>query len=129
MSDTDTLREARNSLLKLHKMLLDDERFSYEKQHGLLSPTEYLQVLLEDTDFAWLRQFSILIVEIDEMFAGKAGYSDELVAANLRKIADLCDLRTFDNDFKTKYRRALDSNVEIAELNEAIKRSITEAGV
>jgi hypothetical protein len=38
-------------------------------------------------------------------------------------------LRTFDNDFKTKYRRALDSNVEIAELNEAIKRSITEAGV
>ncbi len=81
-----SVRSTRNDLLKLHKTLLDDERFIYEKQHGLLSPTEFLQVLLEDTDFAWLRRFSILIVEIDEMFATKGGYSPESVPAHLRKI-------------------------------------------
>ncbi len=32
---------------------------------------------MEDEDFAWLRKFSTLIVEIDEMFASKEGIEAE----------------------------------------------------
>lgn len=124
MNDSQALKEARNGLLKLHKMLLDHERFAYEKQHGLLGPTEFLQVLLDDVDFAWLRKFSILIVEIDEMFADKGGYSEDLVSANLRKTSDLLNLRMFDEGFVAKYSEALSVNPEAASLSEEIKHTI-----
>ena len=125
MSDAVILRAARNDLLKLHKVLLDDERFTYERQHGLLSPTEFLQVLLEDTDFAWLRRFSILIVEIDEMFATKGGYSPESVPAHLGKIDELLKLKILDEQFIEKYSNALEANDEVATLHAQIDRTLT----
>jgi len=127
MSDAEILKAARNDLLKLHKVLLDDERFTYERQHGLLSPTEFLQVLLEDTDFAWLRRFSILIVEIDEMFATKGGYSPDSVPAHLRKIDELLKLQILDDQFVEKYSSALEANDEVATLHAQIDRTL--AGV
>ncbi len=69
MGNAEILKNARNLLLKLHKSMLDLEREIYEGIHGKLNATEFLNLLLEDEDFAWLRQFSMLIVEIDEMFA------------------------------------------------------------
>jgi len=127
MSDAEILKAARDDLLKLHKTLLDDERFTYERQHGLLSPTEFLQVLLEDTDFAWLRRFSILIVEIDEMFATKGGYSPESIPAQLRKIDELLKLQILDDQFVKKYSRALVASDEVATLHAQIDRTL--AGV
>ena len=87
MENVEKLKNARNILLKLHKSLIDRERELFEEIHGPLKASEFLNILLENADFAWLRKFSMLIVEIDEMFVAKDGVPDDLVNANLVEIA------------------------------------------
>lgn len=56
------------SLLRLHKSLLDDERVSYERVHGRIPSNEaFLQLVLGDAGFAWLRPLSQLMVRFDEL--------------------------------------------------------------
>ena len=61
------LASLRRALLRLHKVLLDDERAAYERAHGRLSGGEMLQLVIRDERFAWLHPISELIVGIDEM--------------------------------------------------------------
>ena len=114
MTETETLRYARNILLKLHKSLIDFERTAYEGINGPLNAGQFLNVLLEDRNFAWLRKFSILIVEIDEMFDLKDGISAEMVSSNLQKIRDLTAMRLDDEDFCSRYQNALQHDVDAA---------------
>ena len=65
------LIDLRQSLLHLHKSLLDWERTSYERLHGRVSSHQLLQALFTDPQFAWLRPFSELIVHIDETLEQK----------------------------------------------------------
>src|SRR5437588_8455803 len=66
------LAELRQTLLTLHKALLDSERTSYELVHGTIpSPGAFLQLLINDSWFAWLRPVTTLLVEIDEALAAK----------------------------------------------------------
>lgn len=61
------LTDLRNSLLRLHKVLLDSERASYEDVYGrIASNGQFLQLLMQDEWFDWLRRVSGLLVEIDE---------------------------------------------------------------
>jgi hypothetical protein len=67
-----SLIDLRNRLLQLHKVLLEDERRTYERVHGRIpSPGAFLQLLLSDSWFAWLRPVTGLVVEIDEALAAK----------------------------------------------------------
>jgi len=66
------LVELRLILLNLHKALLDSERTSYEISHGAVaSPSAFLQLLINDPSFQWLRPITTLIVQIDETLAAK----------------------------------------------------------
>jgi len=66
------LAEIRETLLVLHKSLLDSERTSYEIVHGPIgSASAFLQLLINDNRFAWLRPITTLIVQIDETLAAK----------------------------------------------------------
>ncbi len=66
------LMELRETLLTLHKALLDSERTSYEIVHGTIaSPGAFLQLLINDNWFAWLRPVTTLLVQIDEGLAAK----------------------------------------------------------
>ena len=66
------LGEVRQTLLVLHKALLDSERTSYEIVHGpIASPAAFLQLLINDSWFAWLRPITTLVVQIDETLAAK----------------------------------------------------------
>jgi len=61
------LEQLRGALLNLHKTLVDSERVSYEKATGAIqSPNHFLQLLIVDPWFAWLRPLSQLIVAMDE---------------------------------------------------------------
>src|SRR5213080_1522452 len=62
------LVDLRHGLLKLHKILLDSERVSYERVHGRIASTgEFFQLVVGDDWFRWLHRVSELVVEIDEM--------------------------------------------------------------
>ncbi len=75
-ADTDQARQRlsqlRETLLTLHKALLDSERTAYELVHGpVASPGAFLQLVINDSWFAWLRPITTLIVQIDEALAAK----------------------------------------------------------
>lgn len=125
MSNADILRNARNILLKLHKAMMDHERELYEGIHGPQGPAQFLNVLLEDEDFSWLRKFSMLIVEIDEMFDLKDGISAELVNANLAKIRELIDMKEDDEFFRAKYQFALQRFPEVVGLQSELRQIIS----
>ena len=56
------------ALLRLHKALLDDERVSYERVHGRIpSNGAFLQLVLGDAWFAWLRPLSQVMAKLDEL--------------------------------------------------------------
>ena len=72
------LTELRQTLLVLHKALLDSKRTSYEIVHGSISsPSAFLQLLINDPWFAWLRPVTTLLVQIDEALAAKNPPRDE----------------------------------------------------
>lgn len=61
------LTNLRNGLLRLHKCLLDSERAAYEKDVARITSTgQYLNLVLDDPWFAWLRELSEFIVLVDE---------------------------------------------------------------
>jgi hypothetical protein len=61
------LKNLRNGLLPLHKYLLDSERASYERDVAPIATSgQFLDLVLNDPWFAWLRELSQLIVVIDE---------------------------------------------------------------
>jgi hypothetical protein len=66
------LAELRQTLLTLHKALLDSERTAYELVHGAIpSAAAFLQLLINDAWFQWLRPITTLLVQIDETLAAK----------------------------------------------------------
>jgi hypothetical protein len=126
MENRETLKKARNILLKLHKSMLDIEREMHEGIHGQVNSTEFLTLLLEDDDFAWLRKFSMLIVEIDEMFDLKEDLTDEMIQANLRKVRDLVEMTEPDDYFRAKYQFALQRDPNAAGLQSELKSLLTK---
>ncbi len=66
----DKLRNVREQLLKIHSLLLADQRSEYENMYGRVkSPGDMLNLVLNHDWFAWLRALSSLIVRIDELLA------------------------------------------------------------
>jgi hypothetical protein len=121
MEKAEILKNARNILLKLHKSMLDIEREMHEGIHGEVNSTEFLTLLLEDEDFAWLRKFSMLIVEIDEMFDLKDNVTGEMVDANLAKVKELVAMAEPDEYFRAKYQFALQRDPNAAGLHSELK--------
>ncbi|HKC64654.1 MAG TPA: hypothetical protein VKB86_13520 [Pyrinomonadaceae bacterium] len=62
------LRAVSRAFVRLHKSLLDDERVQFERVRGRIeSSGEFLQLVLHDEWFAYLRPLSALVVQIDEL--------------------------------------------------------------
>lgn len=61
------LTDLRNGLLRLHKHLMESVRASYERDVArITSSGQYLQLVLGDPWFAWLRELSQFVVMVDE---------------------------------------------------------------
>src|SRR5215467_7478477 len=61
------LTNLRNGMLRLHKSLLDSEKAAYERDVERITTTgQYLNLVLNDPWFAWLRDLSQFVVLIDE---------------------------------------------------------------
>ena len=72
------LTELRNGLLRLHKILLESERALYEHDiERIPSAGRYLELVMNDPWFAWLRQLSGLVVLIDEANAAEQKPTEE----------------------------------------------------
>lgn len=129
MENAIVLKNSRNLLLKLHKSMVDIEREMYDGIHGRQTATEFLNLLLEDPDLSYLRKFSMLIVEIDEMFAVKDGLQADMVDANMVKVRELVAMTESDEYFKAKYQFALQRDPNAAALHSELKVLVEHGSV
>lgn len=106
------LKDVRLGLLRLHKALIDSERHAYEQQHGPLSNGQFLQALLQDPFFEWLRPFSGLIAEIDEALATREPIADDRTAAYIAQTAALVTTPP-DGQAADRYTRVRELNPEV----------------
>ena len=94
------------ALLRLHKILLDDERAAHEQVHGRVPPGRMLQLVINEPQFAWLRRISELIVQIDETVESEEPDSETRAGELLKQIRALLAADS-DSEFARKYRDAL----------------------
>jgi len=120
------LKTTRLQLLQLHKLLVDIERENYENENGQITSGQFLNLLVNDENFSWLRKFSILIVEIDEMLDLDDGYTEQMIEKQFSQMRNLLDLANSDDDFKTKYQNTLQSNSEVAGKHGELKKLLAD---
>ena len=118
------LRDVRHALLRLHKALLDDERAAFERARGRIeSSGEFLQLVLHDEWFAWLRLLSELVVQIDERLDADEPLT-ESDAEELMKQARALVKSPGEEDFARKYRDALQRNPDVVMVHAAVSKVI-----
>jgi hypothetical protein len=103
------LTALRNGLLRWHKSLLDSERAAYERDVARISNTgQYLQLVLDDPWFAWLREISQLVVIVDETLAQKEEPPTEVDASRLiAKARELLLPSESGSEFARHYDQAM----------------------
>ncbi len=120
------LKESRLELLRLHKLLVDRERENLEIQNGEISNGHYLNLLVNDSNFKWLRKFSTLIAEIDEMLDLDDGYTINMIDKYFLQMRNLLDAETTDENFNNKFKNILQVNSEVVEKRKEIVKLIFE---
>jgi hypothetical protein len=61
----------RDSLLRIHKTLLEMERRDYERANGVVNAGELFRLVIGHAQFAWLHNISEFVVRIDETLAAE----------------------------------------------------------
>jgi hypothetical protein len=108
------LTKVRTVLLRLHKTLLDFERQGYEREHGKIENSyAFLQLVMGDPWFAWLRQLSELIVEMDELLAAKETPNEETAAALIENAKLLLTPAESGSEFQRKYFVTMQQSPEV----------------
>jgi hypothetical protein len=124
-ADLTRLGELRGGLLHLHKMLLEMERQDYEKRSGRVSTGELLQLVINHTQFAWLRIISALVVEIDEVLNGDEpatpGDFEDLISQ-----ARLLFTSPGNEEFKTNYQAALQREPSVVMAHSAVMQLLRQ---
>ena len=113
------------ALLRVHKALIDHERDRYASaQRPVGSPLEFLQLLLKDPRFAWLRPLSELIVQIDETASARTPVDTEMAGALLKQAAGLLapDEQADPGAFARHYHHALQESPAVAAAHADWKR-------
>lgn len=110
----ESLVEFRDSLLKLHKSLIDSERAVYETNIGPIhSPHHFFQLLTNDPWFAWLRSVSQLIVAIDEGLDDTESLTNDSVAALINHAVFLLIPAQSEGEFAERYLAALQRDPKV----------------
>lgn len=110
ISQHQLLGELRVRLLRLHKVLLDQERAVYEQMAGKVSSGEMLQLVIADAQFAWLHRLSELIVQIDELRQADEPVTPEIITGLLGDVRSMLTPSASGDAFAVKYDRALQTN-------------------
>lgn len=108
------MKEVRNALLRLHKTLLEHERQGYEKAHGKIANSyEYLNLVMHNPWFAWLRLLSELIVQIDELLDARESSSEGTAAALIDEARILLTPNEAGPEFHQKYFASVQESPEV----------------
>jgi hypothetical protein len=130
MSDgsRELLKGLRQALLRLHKMLLDLERFGYERARGPIGNSyEFLQLALKDPWFDWLHRLSELIVQIDESLDARdsaATVTDDDAKALVARARTLLSPSETGSEFQKNYFLAMQQSADVVLLHSELMRTL-----
>lgn len=118
------LKDLSSALLHLHKTLLESAKADYETQHGkITNSNHYLQLVIDDPHFAWLRKISSLVALLDEATSLRRPATETEAAALLDEAKKLIDFEDAEKDFNDKLQTALQNNPDaVIGLNGAKQR-------
>jgi hypothetical protein len=108
-------------------VLLDAERIRYERMNGRVENSgTFLQIIMNDPWFVWLRPMSELIVQIDQWLDGKERSPDlaELLLAQVRE-----RLRPDEEgaEFQQRYYRLLQEDPTVAVAHAQVRALVQDA--
>jgi hypothetical protein len=122
----ETLKQLRQGLLRVHKILLELERTGYERARGRISNSyEFLQLVLKDPWFDWLHRLSELIVQIDETLdtvASDTPASENDALALIARAKLLLAPSESGNEFQKNYFLALQQSPDVVLLHSEVTR-------
>ena len=117
--------ESRARLLRLHKALLDDERVQFERVRGRIeSSGQFLQIVLHDEWFAYLRPLSALVVQVDELLDAEEATKEEADALIAQARAMLKPSET-GNEFERRYYAAIQRDPDVIFAQREVVRILT----
>lgn len=121
--------EVRLAMLHLHKTLLDAERLRYERVNGRIdAPQIFLQVVLHNPWFGWLRPLSGLIVEIDEWLDAELPLTRARGAALLEQVRLLLRPEEGGEVFAENYFAALQESPDVVIAHRGVTRLLGTPG-
>ncbi|CAN5235143.1 hypothetical protein BH20ACI1_BH20ACI1_25170 [soil metagenome] len=117
------LKQLSRAFLRLHKTLLEAAKAEYEAKNGAIAnPNQYLQLVLDDPHFAWLRKISAMIALIDEAISRMRPATETDAQALLNEAKTLLNFEDADEDFNDKFQAALQNNSDaVLGHNDALK--------
>ena len=105
------LKKLSGAFLRLHKILLENEKAKYEAANGAITNANmYLSLVIDDPQFAWLRKISSLIALIDEATSVRRPASETEANALLNEAKILLNFQDGEEDFNNKFQTALQEN-------------------
>jgi len=120
------LTHLRNGMLRLHKSLLDSEKAAYERDVERITTTgQYLNLVLNDPWFAWLRPMTALIVQIDEWLDGKE-QSPDVAEMLLAQVRDRMRPDEEGAEFQQRYHRLLQEEPAVAVAHAQVRKLVQE---
>jgi len=121
------VEQARHALLHVHQVLLETERIRYERQHGRVPGSgAFLQIVLNDPWFYWLRPIPTLIALLDEWLEADPPPDDATTRAELL-LAQVRDRLRPDEDgadFQQRYFQLLQEEPALAVAHAEVRKSI-----
>ncbi len=116
------LKKISGAFLRLHKILLDNEKAKYEAANGRIANANiYLSLVLDDPQFAWLRKISSLIALIDEATSIRRPATETEASALLNEAKLLLNFQDGEAEFNDKFQTALQENKDaVVNYNEVL---------
>jgi hypothetical protein len=119
------LLEARSHLLALHEALVKAERSEYERENGQVDPRAFLNVLLYDEDYDWIRPMTRAVIELDELL--EDGEPSELDAW-VERARTILRADEQGTERERRYADALQRSPDVVLAHAAANRAIASVG-
>jgi len=125
-TDLRRLDTVRNDLLRVHRGLLEAERNRYEKQHGRIANNSvFLQLVINDPWFDWLRPMGQMVLLIDERTSDKKQPLGTVEAKTLfEQSLELLKADAEGDAFQRLFFQSLQSSPELAVLVRQVAKGI-----
>ena len=128
-ADLQRLDHVRLELLRVHRALLEVERALYERTHGrIANNSAFLQLVINDPWFDWLRPMGQMVLMIDERTSDKKQPLGSVEAATLfEQSLALLKADAEGDAFQRLFLQSIQSSPELAVLVRQVAKGLAGA--